>query len=222
LLGEFVRVEGGSATPGSVEGAFLRAVVGEPWRALDSRVRNHVLAALTADAESQTRWLPDPKAHVFEAEGRTLAGENAGAFGSYFIASVLVAIGVRQYRLPLPSRAFSLLGNTLGVVLEDSIFKRLSARFLETAGNAERGRAFVTIAYVHLVRAMLLGSYEREHKKLTDAVGSAEGALATGRKRFDHLREARTEIVVQTAGIIGVIAMLLAVVGYLVWSWMQG
>ena len=216
-LPQFVRVDGGAGMPtGFLEGALLRKMFGDPWLALDSRVRTQVMEQLRKDVEDNIRWLPDAREQVLDVEGRSIVGEGAGAFGAYFAAAAVVAIGMRQYRLPLPTRAFANLPGTLELLSEDSIFKRLNSRLVDAAGNAERARGIITIAYVHLIRATQWGNHERDHRKLQDALASVEVALTNGKKRIERLRDDRSEILLQAAGVIGIGVMLLGALLYVV------
>jgi hypothetical protein len=214
-LPQFVRVDGGSGMPtGFLEGALLRKLFGDPWLALDSRLRTQVMEQLRKDVDENSRWLPDVREQVLDVEGRSIVGEGAGAFGAYFGAAAVIAIGMRQYRLPLPTRAFANLPGCLELLSEDTIFKRLNSRLVDAAGNAERARGIVTIAYVHLIRAIQWGHHERDHRKLQDALTSVEVALANGKKRIERLREDRGEILLQAAGVIGIAVMVLAALAY--------
>jgi hypothetical protein len=214
-LPQFVRVDGASGMPtGLLEAALLRRLFGEPWLALDSRLRTQVMEQLRKDVEDNIRYLPEVRDQVLDVEGRSLVGEGAGAFGAYFAATAVVGIGMRQYRLPLPTRAFANLPGTLELLSDDSIFKKLNSRLVDAAANAERARAVITIAYIHLIRATQWGNYERDHRKLQDALASVEVALANGKKRIERLREDRNEILVQAAGVIGIGVMLLATIVY--------
>lgn len=215
-LPQFVRVDGAVGLPtGFLEGALLRKIFGDPWLALDSRLRTQVMEQLRADVDENVRWLPTAREQVLDVEGRSIVGEGAGAFGAYFAAAAVVAVGMRQYRLPLPTRAFANLPGTLELLSEDSIFKKLNSRLVDAAGNAERARGIITIAYVHLIRAVQWGNHERDHRKLQDALASVEVALINGKKRIDRLRDDRSEILLQTAGVIGIGAMMIGVLLYM-------
>ena len=217
-LAEFVRVEGGGLPPGMLEGSLLRKLFAEPWLATDSSLRAHLMEELKRETADNSRWLPEPKAQILDEEGKSLVGEGAGAFGGYFSAAALVAVGLRSYRLQPPTRAFSAISATLALIAGDNVFPKLNGRFAEAATTAERGRALMAIAYVHLVRSIQMGTYEREHRKIVDAVGSAEVALESGRKRLDRLRTARSELVLQSAGLIGLTVTIVAIMLYVLYS----
>jgi hypothetical protein len=213
-LRAFVKVDGAQMPPGMVEGALLRKLVGEPWLELEAKARAHVLDNIKNDVNQHGRWMPEAQHQVLDAEGRGLVGEGAGAFGSYFTASVLVGLGMRAWRLNMPARSFALLNGTLAAVTADPVFGRMSKTLLAAAPNPEKGRGIVTVAYVHFIRSMELGDYERDHEKLIDALSAAEVAVTGGRRRIDRLREARSEIVVQGAGVGGVVLMAIAAILY--------
>jgi hypothetical protein len=86
------------------------------------------------------------------------------------------------------------------------------------AKTVERGRALLAIAYVQLIRSLQSGSYEREHNKIADVLSSAEVALEAGKKRIARLRNARSEIVMQFAGVIGILVTALAIAGYAIYT----
>jgi hypothetical protein len=130
-------------------------------------------------------------------------------------------MALRQFRLQPPGTAFSSLNATMRLMLEDAVFKKLSIQLIETATSMERARAVLAVAYVHLIRANQMGTYEREHRKIVDALGSAEVALETGQKRIVRLRTARSEIVMQMAGIAGIVVTILAVLAYLLYTLLQ-
>ncbi len=218
-LAEFVRVEGGAGMPpGTLEGALLRKLFGDPWLAVDSKVRAHIMENLKREAEENARWLPEPKAQILDEEGRSVVGEGAGAFGGYFSSAAVVAMGVRTYRLQLPTSTFAGIGNTLALMTDDNHFKKFSGTFTAAATTAERGRALIVLAYVHFIRSMRMGTFEREHRKIVDALAIAEVALDNGRKRIDRLRTTRSEIVLQTAGVIGILMTLLAFLAFAAYS----
>jgi hypothetical protein len=222
-LSELVRIEGGSGLPpGTVEGVLARKLFGEPWLALEPNTRAHVMEDLKREAEENSRWLPEPKNQILDEEGRSLVGEGAGAFGGYFCAAALVSIGLRQYRLNPPTRGFSALGNTIGLLLEDALYKKIASRFLDSATTADRGRALLVVSYVYFIRSVQMGTYEREHRKITDALGSAEVALESGRKRIERLRTARSEIVMQNAGLIGITMTIVAIIAYALYALIMG
>jgi hypothetical protein len=222
-LAEFVRVEGGGGMPpGVLEGALLRKLFGEPWLAADSKVRAHIMENLKRDAEENGRWMPEPKAQILDEEGRSVVGEGAGAFGSYFTSSSVVAMGLRMYRLQPPTRGFAGIGNTLTLLTDDNHYKKFSGALTAAATTSERGRALVVLAYVHFIRSIQMGVFEREHRKIVDALSAAEVALETGKKRIERLRTTRSEIVLQSAGIIGIGMTLVAVVVFVLYSLVAG
>jgi hypothetical protein len=214
----FVRGDASHLAPGLVEGSMLRKVVGEPWLALDAKSRGVVLDNLKNDINQSGRWMPDARLQALDAEGRGLVGEGGGAFGSYFTSAVLVALGVRAWRLNIPARSFALIPGTMAASTSDPVYGKLSRGLMEAASSPDRGRAFLIVAYVHFIRSMELGDYEREHDKLIDALNAAEVAVTGGRRRIERLREARSEIVVQGAGIGGMVAMLVAAVLWGIYS----
>jgi hypothetical protein len=223
LLPELVRVEDGGGMPvGMLESALLRKLFAQPWLAADPKMRAHIMENLKKEASNNARWLPDPKPQLMDEEGRSLVGEGAGAFGGYFSAAAVVAIGMHIYRLSPPTRAFSVLGNTLGILTDETHFKKLNTSFISSATTAERGRALMVVAYVHYIRSIQTGSYDREHGKIMDALASAEVALDSGKKRIDRLRDARSEIVMQSAGLIGIVMTVLAILIYVVYSLLTG
>ena len=222
-LPELVRIEDGGGMPvGMLESALLRKLFAQPWLAADPKMRAHIMENLKKEASNNARWLPDPKPQLMDEEGRSLVGEGAGAFGGYFSAAAVVAIGMQFYRLSPPTRAFSVLGNTLGILTDETHFKKLNTSFITSATTAERGRALMVVAYVHYIRSIQTGSYDREHGKIMDALASAEVALDSGKKRIDRLREARSEIVMQSAGLIGIVMTVLAILIYVVYSLVTG
>jgi len=201
---------------------LVRKLFGEPWLALDPNTRAHVMEDLKREAQDNSRWLPEPKNQILDEEGRSLVGEGAGAFGGYFCASGLVSIGLRQYRLNPPTRGFSALGNTIGLLLDDALYKKIASRFIDSATTADRGRALLVVSYVYFIRSIQMGTYEREHRKITDALGSAEVALESGRKRIERLRTARSEIVMQNAGLIGITMTIVAIIVYALYALITG
>jgi len=102
----------------------------------------------------------------------------------------------------------------MSLLIDDSIYKKLSVRVGDFAKTVERGRALLAIAYVHLIRSMQMASFEREHHKINDVLSGAEVALSMGKKRITRLRNARSETVIQFAGVIGIFVMALAIAGY--------
>lgn len=222
-LAEFVRVEGGGGMPpGVLEGALLRKLFGEPWLAADSKVRAHVMENLKRDTEENARWLPEPKAQILDEEGRSVVGEGAGAYGAYFTSAAVVAMGLRMYRLQPPTRGFAGIGNTLAILTDDNHYKKFSGPLTAAATTGERGRGLVVLAYVHFIRAIQMGTFEREHRKIVDALGAAEVALETGRKRIERLRTTRSEIVMQSAGIIGIAMTIVAILIFVIYSMLTG
>jgi hypothetical protein len=216
-LANFVRVDEGMSTS-NLENLLMRRLFAESWLATDSKVRARVMAELKREVRENSRWLPEPRAQILDEEGKSVVGEGAGAFGSYFASSAVVFMALRQYRLQLPSSAFSLLNTTMSLLLDDSIYKKLSARVADAAKTVERGRALLAIAYVQLIRSLQMGSYEREHNKIADVLSSAEVALEAGKKRIARLRNARSEIVMQFAGVIGILVTALAIAGYAIYT----
>jgi hypothetical protein len=222
-LAEFVRVEGGAGLPPSVlEGALLRKLFGEPWLAADSKVRAHIMENLKRDTEENARWLPEPKAQILDEEGRSVVGEGAGAYGGYFTSSAVVSMGLRMYRLQPPTRGFAGIGNTLALLVDDNHYKKFSGPLTAAATTSERGRALIVLAYVHFIRSIQMGTFEREHRKIMDALGAAEVALETGKKRIERLRTTRSEIVMQSAGIIGIAMTILAILIFVIYSTLTG
>lgn len=222
-LAEFVRVEGGAGLPpGTLEGALLRKLFGEPWLAADSKMRAHIMENLKRDTEENARWLPEPKAQILDEEGRSVVGEGAGAFGGYFTSSAVVAIGLRQYRLQPPTRGFAGIDKTLTLLTDDDHYKKFSGAFVAAATTSERGRALVVLAYVHFIRSIHMGTFEREHRKIMDALGAAEVALESGKRRIERLRTTRSEIVMQTAGIIGIAMTIVAILIFVIYSTLTG
>ena len=216
-LANFVRVDEGMSTS-NLENLLMRRLFAESWLATDSKVRARVMDELKREVRENSRWLPEPRAQILDEEGKSVVGEGAGAFGSYFASSAVVFMALRQYRLQLPSSAFSLLNTTMSLLLDDSIYKKLSARVADAAKTVERGRALLAIAYVQLIRSLQMGSYEREHNKIADVLSSAEVALEAGKKRIARLRNARSEIVMQFAGVIGILVTALAIAGYAIYT----
>jgi hypothetical protein len=202
----------------NLENLLMRRLFAESWLATDSKVRARVMDELKREVRENSRWLPEPRAQILDEEGKSVVGEGAGAFGSYFASSAVVFMALRQYRLQLPSSAFSLLNTTMSLLLDDSIYKKLSARVADAAKTVERGRALLAIAYVQLIRSLQSGSYEREHNKIADVLSSAEVALEAGKKRIARLRNARSEIVMQFAGVIGILVTALAIAGYAIYT----
>jgi hypothetical protein len=216
-LANFVRVDEGMLTS-NVESLLMRRLFAESWLSTESKVRARVMDQLKREVRENSRWLPEPRAQILDEEGKSVVGEGAGAFGSYFAASAVVFMALRQYQLQLPSSAFSLLNKTMSLLLDDSIHKKLSVRVADAAKTVERGRALLAIAYVHLIRSMQSGSYEREHNKIADVLSSAEVALETGKKRIARLRNARSEAVMQFAGVIGILVTALVITGYAIYT----
>jgi hypothetical protein len=216
-LANFVRVDEGMSTS-NLENLLMRRLFAESWLATDSKVRARVMDELKREVRENSRWLPEPRAQILDEEGKSVVGEGAGAFGSYFASSAVVFMALRQYRLQLPSSAFSLLNTTMSLLLDDSIYKKLSARVADAAKTVERGRALLAIAYVQLIRSLQSGSYEREHNKIADVLSSAEVALEAGKKRIARLRNARSEVVMQFAGVIGILVTALAIAGYAIYT----
>lgn len=215
-LAGFVKIDEGMVTS-NLESLLIRRLFAEPWLSTESKIRARVMDELKREARENSRWLPEPRAQILDEEGKSVVGEGAGAFGGYFAASAVVFMTLRQYHLQLPSSAFSLLNKTMSLLLDDSIYKKLSARVADFAKTVERGRALLAIAYVHLIRSMQMASYEREHHKIADVLSGAEVALEMGKKRITRLRNARSETVMQFAGVIGILVTALAVAGYAVY-----
>jgi hypothetical protein len=216
-LARFIRAEGGASIPtGVLEAALLKKLFGEPWLALDAKLRTKVMETLHGDLEQNQRWLPETRDQVLGIEGLSIVGEGAGAFGAYFSAAALIAIGARQYKLQIPTQPYANLPGTLKNLVDDEIFKRLVGRLVDAAGGGERARAILAVAYVHMIRATHWGHFEREHGKLQDALTSVEVALENGKKRLERLREERSEILLQATGVIGFTTMLLGGLAYVV------
>ena len=223
ILAEFVRVENAGGMPaGALEGALVRKLLAESWLALDSKQRAHVMEELKREAGENSRWLPEPKVQTLDEEGKGLVGEGAGAFGSYFCAGVVFSLGLCSYRMTPPTRSYAGLTGTFNILVDDTFFPKISRPFAAAATTAERGRALMTIAYVHFLRSVLMGGHERDHRKIADALGNAEVALETGQKRLARLRTARSEIVIQSAGLAGVILMTLAIALYALYAVLTG
>lgn len=220
-LAVFVKGDSG-LTSSNLEGLVLRKLFIDPWLGLDSQIRARIMEELKREAQEHTKWLPEPREQILDEEGKSLVGDGAGAFGSYFAAAATVSMTLRQFRLQPPGASFSSLNATMGLILEDAVFKKLSLRLIDTANNIERARAVLTVAYVHLIRASQMGTYEREHRKIVDALCSAEVALESGQKRIVRLRTDRSEIVMQMAGIAGIVVTILAVVAYLLYTLLHG
>jgi len=218
-VASFVKGDGG-LTASNLEGLVLRRLFVDPWLGLDSQLRARIMEELKREAKQYAKWLPEPRDQILDEEGKSLVGDGAGAFGSYFAAVATISMTMRQFRLQPPS-SFSSLNQTTSLLLDDAVFKKLNGRLVDTASNVERARAVLAVAYVHLVRASQMGTYEREHRKIVDALGSAEVALASGQSRVTYLRADRSEIVMQMAGIAGVVVTILAVLAYLLYTLLQ-
>lgn len=220
-LALFVKSE--SALPASsLEALVLRKLFSEPWLAMDPKLRGRVMGELKREAKESSKWLPDPRPQILDDEGKALVSDGAGAFGSYFVAASMVALVLRQFRLQPPGAFTSSLNVTMTFLVEESIFKRLNKRLTEMANSTERSRAVLSVAYVHLIRASRSGNYEREHSKVVDALARAEVELQAGQKRIQRLRADRTEIVMQLAGIAGIVMTIIAIVGYLLYVLISG
>jgi hypothetical protein len=216
-LARFVRAGGGARVPtGVLEAGLLRKLFGEPWLSLDAKLRTRLMENLHDDVERNGRWLPDTRDQVLDLDGRSVVGEGAGAFGAYFCAAALLAIGCRQFRLDLPSQPFANLPATLAALTEDDTFKRFVTRLSEVAGSGDRARAVLAVAYIHLIRSIHWGHFEREHGKLQAALNTIEVALENGKRQMERLREERSELLLQAAGVIGFSAMILAGIAYVV------
>lgn len=218
-LALFVKGDGG-LTASNLEGLVLRKLFTDPWLGLDSQPRARIMEELKRETKENSKWLPEPRAQILDEEGKSIVGDGAGAFGGYFAAAATISMTLRQFRLQPPG-AFSSLNATMSLLLEDAIFKKLNVRLMDTATNIERARAVLAVAYVHLIRASQMGTYEREHRKIVDALGSAEVSLETGQKRIVRLRADRIEIVMQMAGIVGIVMTILAVLAYLLYTLLQ-
>jgi hypothetical protein len=216
-LALFVKGDGG-LTASNLEGLVLRKLFTDPWIGLDSQIRARIMEELKREAKENSKWLPEPRSQILDEEGKALVGEGAGAFGGYFAAAATISMTLRQFRLQPPAPSFSSLNATMSRLLEDAVFKKLNTRLLDTATNIERARAVLAVAYVHLIRANQMGFYEREHRKIVDALSSAEVALESGQKRVLRLRTDRTEIVMQLAGIAGIAMTILAILAYLLYG----
>lgn len=222
-LAEFIRAQGGpQVSPGALEGAMLRKLFAEPWLSADSKVRAHVMETLRREAEQNVRWLPEPRPNLIDEEGRSVVGEGAGAFGGYFTSSALITIGLCSLQLSPPTRAFASINETLAQITDNHNLPRFSLGFNAAAGNNERARALVVVAYIHFIRSLQMGQFEREHRKVLEALGSAEVTLETGKKRVERLRTTRSEIVIQMAGIIWLVVTVLALIGFFVYSALIG
>jgi hypothetical protein len=215
----FVKGDGG-LTASNLEGLVLRKLFTDPWLGLDSQLRARIMEELKRETKEHSKWLPEPRAQILDEEGKSIVGDGAGAFGGYFAAAATISMTLRQFRLQPPG-AFSSLNATMSLLLEGAVFEKLKARLIDTATNMERARAVLLVAYVHLIRANQMGSYEREYRKIVDALGSAEVALETGQKRLVRLRTDRTEIVMQMAGVAGIVVTILAVLAYLLYTLLQ-
>ena len=218
-LALFVKGDGG-LTASNLEGLVLRRLFTDPWLGLDSQLRARIMEELKRETKEHSKWLPEPRSQILDEEGKSIVGDGAGAFGGYFAAAATISMTLRQFRLQPPG-AFSSLNATMSLLLEDAVFEKLKARLVDTATNIERARALLVVAYVHLVRANQMGTYEREYRKIVDALGSAEVSLETGQKRIVRLRAYRIEIVMQMAGIAGIVMTILAVLAYLVYTLLQ-
>jgi hypothetical protein len=222
-LAAFVGAENAGGLPaGALEAALVRKLFAESWLAADSKLRAHVMEELKREAGENARWLPEPKVQTLDEEGKGLVGEGAGAFGGYFSAGAVFSFGLRSYRMTPPTRSFSGLNSTFGLLIEDTVFPKVSRQFTAAATTTDRGRALMAIAYVHFVRSVLMGGHERDHRKISDALNNAEVALEAGRKRMARLRSLRSELVLQSAGFVGIIVMLVAVVLYILYSMLVG
>jgi len=219
-LAFFVKGDGG-LTASNLEGLVLRKLFTDPWLGLDSQLRARIMEELKREAKEHSKWLPEPRDQILDEEGKSLVGDGAGAFGGYFAAAATISMTLRQFRLQPPSASYSSLNATMSLLLEDAVFKKLNVRLIDTATNIERARAVLAVAYVHLIRASQMGTYEREHRKIVDALGSAEVALESGQKRIVRLRTDRSEIVMQMAGIAGIVVTILAVLAYLLYTLLQ-
>jgi len=218
-LAEFIRVPGGPAMPaGTLEGALLRKLFGDSWLGADAKTRAHVMAVLKQESELNERWLPEPKAQVFDEEGRGVVSEGAGAFGAYFSAAALVTIGLHSLQLSLPTRTFAAIGGTMSQLVDDDHFQKFSRGYALAASTLERGRTLVVVAYVHFIRAILMGNFEREHRKIMDVLGDAEVMLEAGKKRVERLQTIRSEMVMQLAGTIGLLVTTLGALGFVGYS----
>ncbi|MBM4283211.1 MAG: hypothetical protein FJ137_21515 [Deltaproteobacteria bacterium] len=217
-LARFIRAEGGASIipTGVLEAALLKKLFGDPWLALDAKLRTGVMETLHGDLEQNQRWLPETRDQVLSLAGLSIVGEGAGAFGAYFTAAAVIAIGARQYKLHFPTQPFASLPGTLKVLAEDGLFERLVGRLVDAAGSGERARAIIAVAYVHMIRAIHWGHFEREHGKLQTALSSVEVALENGKRRLVRLRDERNEILLQATGVIGFTTMLIGGLAYVV------
>jgi hypothetical protein len=216
-LAKFIRAEGGASIPsGVLEAALLKKVFGEPWVALDAKLRTRVMEQLHADVEKNRRWLPDTRDQVLAVDGLSIVGEGASAFGGYFAAAALVALGTARYKFELPVPGFANIPGALAQLVQEDILGRMTGRLESTAGSPERARAILAVAYIHLIRSTTWGHFERDHGRLRDALSSIEVALENGKRRIERLRDERSEILLQATGVIGFATMLVAGIIYAV------